>query len=108
MNTKGKAKVVIKPFTPPYIHIGSTKIAIMAATGCLSDAEQIEHAQRLVTCWNEHDTLKAKADLLEYTLDWAEALKTLLIQISDTELPHTAETIKRIDELLSKAKELKC
>ncbi len=72
----------------------------------ISMDEALANAQRLVKCWNEHDTLTAKADLLEYALDWAEALKTLLVQISDTELPNTAETIKRIETLLSKAKDL--
>ncbi|HDZ86251.1 hypothetical protein LCGC14_0619360 [marine sediment metagenome] len=62
--------------------------------------EQAECAQRLVTCWNEHDTLKAKEKLLD------EFIADLEVIVTKPGLPHN-EVVRRTTTLANDYREIK-
>ena len=61
-------------------------------------------AKKLVACWNEHDTLKAKAELLDEMVIIIEKYLRAVGVLSHSEMAQYATIIIA---LLSKAKELK-
>lgn len=64
--------------------------------------EPQEDAARLVLCWNEHDTLKVKAELWDEIVDWFEADDNKEYVKNET----TRELVNLVVNLLSKAKNL--
>ena len=64
------------------------------------------NALTMIGILNEHDTLKAKVELLDEALEWADLCRQLLFQCGDSAFPKTKRGIEKINTLLSKAKDL--
>ena len=102
MHTKGKAELS-KLFTPtdsePSCHIEiDGKVYFSTVSG-----NDVANAERLVTCWNEYDTLKAKAELFDEAVGIIELLDGAgLNPITSLQL----EKCRKASDFLSKAKEL--
>lgn len=65
---------------------------------------RMDVAQELIT---KNQTLKAKAELFDEAIEWTDLALTLLTHLGNSKLPSTKESLKRLNTLLSKAKELK-
>lgn len=78
----------------------------------MSDEDRLAHAEHLATCWNEHDTLKAKAELLDElsAVKNTRCCKYLQDGFGVVACPkcqqETFRALLDIEQLLSKAKEL--
>ncbi len=67
----------------------------------ISMDEAKANAERLVTCWNEHDTLKAKAELFDELITFCESYDGGRIK------EITVELLVLLDTFIDKAKDLK-
>ncbi len=67
----------------------------------------MSQSQVIQNLLSERDTLKAKVELLDEALEWADLCRQLLFQCGDSAFPKTKRGIEKINTLLSKAKDLK-
>lgn len=96
-HTKGKADYHTYSGGFRELVVNGSTIASISGNLCAE-----ANAQRLATCWNEHDTLKAKEALFDELIDWIEAEDTTEYVPNKT----TRELVNLVINLRNKAKEL--
>ncbi len=97
-HTKGKLRVVRKVFKPPYLHIGTTKIAVISRTGNLTEEEELNIADEFAKRWNCHkDLLEACKNLMDikYLIDCSDSYRSQLGKLE--------KAIKKIKQAIAKA-----